>query len=216
MNAALEALLLDFDGLLYDTETAAYASWQAVYARFGQDLALDFYVRERIGRPPNVGLDLGEELARRTDGAIGRDAAWAARNELRPGLLPHHLIDGAQELLVRARERGLKIAVVTSNHRDNVAGHLARAGCTFAFDAIVSADGDPSRGKPAPTLYLEALERLAVPAARALALEDSPAGVAAAKAAGLTCYAVPNDITRGQPGLGTADRILGSLREMTT
>jgi beta-phosphoglucomutase-like phosphatase (HAD superfamily) len=103
---------------------------------------------------------------------------------------------------------------VTSNFTENVVGHLARAGCTFAFDAIITADGDPGRGKPSPTLYLEALAELQLTADQAVAFEDSPTGIAAAKAAGLFCIAVPNDITRGAPGVQAADRVLASLKEV--
>ena len=70
------------------------------------------------------------------------------------------------------------------------------------------------RGKPAPTLYLEALARLGLDAGEAIALEDSPNGVAAARGAGLYCIAVPSEITRGAPGLEAADRTIGSLAEV--
>jgi hypothetical protein len=63
-------------------------------------------------------------------------------------------------------------------------------------------------------VYLEALARLGLRADEAIALEDSPNGVAAARAAGLYCLAVPNEITRGAPGLEAADRTIGSLTEL--
>ena len=110
--------------------------------------------------------------------------------------------DAVARLRSDARAAGLQTAIVTSNSLANVQRHLARAGSTHRFDAIVCADGDPLRGKPAPTLYLEALERLGRDAGQAIALEDSPNGVAAARDAGLYCIAVPSQITRGAPGLG--------------
>jgi beta-phosphoglucomutase-like phosphatase (HAD superfamily) len=85
------------------------------------------------------------------------------------------------------------------------------------FDEIVTADRDPERSKPRPTLYLEALDRLGVTANEAIAFEDSPNGVKAAKAAGIFTVAVPNGVTVTL-GLGEADLLLESpglsLREL--
>ena len=211
----IRALLLDFDGLLYDTESSAYGVWEQLYAEHGAHLSLARWVGEVIGRPPGVsGLDPLAELARITGERFDRDAVRAQRDARRQAMLPHHLLPGADELLAGARARGLETAIVTSNSLANVHEHLARAGCTHPFDVIVCADGDPARGKPAPTLYLEALERLGLHADEAVVLEDSPNGVAAAKAAGLYCIAVPSEITRGAPGLEAADRTIGSLSEL--
>ena len=74
--------------------------------------------------------------------------------------------------------------------------HIARLAPDVAWDAIVTADHDPQRAKPRPDLYLEALELIGVDAADAVAFEDSPNGIRAAKAAGIFCVAVPNDVTR--------------------
>lgn len=168
----IEALLLDFDGLLYDTEGAEYHAWNDVYARYGLELELSLWVREAIGRPPAA---------------------------------------GAPELLDASRARGLRTAIVTSNDSANVRRHLARAQCTFRFDALISAEGGRERGKPNPGLYLEALATFGLDPEQAVALEDSPNGIAAAKEAGLACIAVPNAVTRGAAGLEAADRLLDSL-----
>src|SRR5262249_42267916 len=78
-----------------------------------------------------------------------------------------------------------------------------------------TADRDPARAKPAPVLYLEALELLGVTADEAVAFEDSPNGVLAAKAARVFCVAVPNEVTRGL-GLAEAgaDLVLDSLADL--
>src|SRR5581483_4526851 len=83
------------------------------------------------------------------------------------------------------------------------------------WDAICTADRDPARAKPAPVLYLEALEQLDVTADQAVAFEDSPNGVLAAKAAGIFCVAVPNEVTRdlGLDDAG-ADIVLESLADL--
>jgi HAD superfamily hydrolase (TIGR01509 family) len=211
----IDALLLDFDGLLYDTEGAEYQAWNDLYARYGLQLDLGVWVREAIGRPPGVGefdpvARLQELVGEELDVAALRTAGEASKAER----LPHRLMPGAPELLDAARERGLRAAVVTSNASAHVRRHLARAGCTFRFDALISAEGDRRRGKPHPALYLEALAALDLGPAQAVALEDSPNGIAAAKAAGLACIAVPNAVTRGAAGLEAADVQLESLVEV--
>jgi HAD superfamily hydrolase (TIGR01509 family) len=211
----IEALLLDFDGLLYDTESAVYGAWNELYRRYGHELDLDLWVRESIGRPPGASdfdpvVRLGQLVGRQLD----PEAARIASEESKRRLLPHRLMPGALELLHAARARGLRSAIVTSNHSANVRRHLARAGCTFRFDALVSAEGDRDRGKPSPALYLEALAILDLDPGRAIALEDSPNGIAAAKAAGLVCIAVPNAVTRGAAGLEAADLMIDSLADV--
>jgi beta-phosphoglucomutase-like phosphatase (HAD superfamily) len=102
---------------------------------------------------------------------------------------------------------------VSSSSRPWVDRHLARLERIGDFDEIVTADGDASRAKPAPTLYLEALSRLGLQAHEAIALEDSPNGVRAAKAAGLYAVAVPNAVT-GALDLGEADLVTPSLADL--
>jgi beta-phosphoglucomutase-like phosphatase (HAD superfamily) len=93
--------------------------------------------------------------------------------------------------------------------------HLERLEEAVGWDAICTADRDPARAKPSPTLYLEALDALGVSAGEAIAFEDSPNGVLAAKAAGIFCVAVPNEVTRdlGLEDAG-ADLVLDSLAEL--
>lgn len=210
----IAALLFDFDGLLYDSETSAYETWRELYAEHGVDFPQELWSRQVMGRPPGTsGFDPLEHLSQLTGERFDRARVLAERTARRNEMLPHALIDGADELLAAARERGLRTAIVTSNGATQIAEHLARAGATHEFDAIVTADGDPERGKPSPTLYLEALARLVVDADDAIAFEDSPNGVASAKAAGLYCVVVPNALTAGAPGLERADLALGSLAD---
>ena len=74
---------------------------------------------------------------------------------------------------------------------------------------------DEPHGKPAPDVYLAAARRLGLSPARCLALEDSPAGVLAAKSAGMTCLAVPDPLLGGDPRYRRADLVLPSLTELT-
>jgi beta-phosphoglucomutase-like phosphatase (HAD superfamily) len=102
---------------------------------------------------------------------------------------------------------------VSSSSQDWVHRHLGRLERAEHFDLIVTADGDADRAKPAPTLYLEALDRLGLHAEEAVAFEDSPNGIAAAKAAGIFTVAVPNGVTAAL-GLDAADVLVPSLAEL--
>jgi beta-phosphoglucomutase-like phosphatase (HAD superfamily) len=93
-----------------------------------------------------------------------------------------------------------------------VKGHLERLGIAELFDCLRARD-DVEHVKPEPDLYLASLDCLGVAAAEAVAIEDSPNGVIAAKRAGLRCVAVPNRITAGLD-LSQADLRLTSLAEM--
>jgi beta-phosphoglucomutase-like phosphatase (HAD superfamily) len=91
--------------------------------------------------------------------------------------------------------------------------HLARLERAVGWDAIVTADRDEERAKPRPTLYLEALDLLAVAADEAVAFEDSPNGVRAAKAAEIFVVGVPNLVTQDF-GLEEADLVVASLAHL--
>jgi HAD superfamily hydrolase (TIGR01509 family) len=206
----VRGLLFDFDGLLVDTERAVLAAWQEVYRRHGQELPLERWatiVGTVGGFDPLEHLD---ELAGPIDRETvrvelnDRELELADLEELRPGVL---------EYLDRAHELGLATAVVSSSTRRWIDRHLGRLERAEHFDAIVTADRDVERAKPRPTLYLEALELLGLCPEEAIAFEDSPNGVGAAKAAGLFCVAVPNGVTASL-GLDAADLVVGSLAEL--
>ena len=206
----IRALLFDFDGLIVDTETPSYASWQEVYREHGQELPLERWAAI-IG---TIGafepLDYLEEL----HGPIDREAVKTRRQEHELELLEiEELRPGILDYLEEAKRRGLGTAIVSSSSRRWVDRHVVRLERTQDFDEIVTADRDPERAKPRPTLYLEALERLGVRPTEAIAFEDSPNGVKAAKAAGIFTVAVPNSVTVSL-GLDDADLVLDSLAEV--
>jgi HAD superfamily hydrolase (TIGR01509 family) len=207
---AIRALLFDFDGLIVDTETPSFASWQEVYREHGEKLPLERWaaiVGTIGGFEP---LDYLEEL----HGPVDREAVQARRDEHEISLLEiEELRPGVLDYLEEAQRVGLKTAIVSSSTQQWVNRHLARLEQAEHFDEIVTADLDQARAKPRPTLYLEALKRLGVSADEAIAFEDSPNGVTAAKAAGIFTVAVPNGVTASL-GLEEADLRLESLAEL--
>ncbi len=207
----IRALLFDFDGLLVDTESPAYEAWAGVYREHGHELPLDRWsaaVGTIDGFSPFDDLEglLGQPLDRGAVDARRRAAEFAQtdRAELRAGIADY---------LEEAARLGLARAIVSSSGDDWIQRHLERLGLLEGWGCIVVANGDANRAKPRPTLYLEALEHLRVGAAEAIAFEDSPNGIAAAKAAGIYCVAVPNPITNSLD-LARADRVVASLGEL--
>jgi HAD superfamily hydrolase (TIGR01509 family) len=210
----IRAFLFDFDGLILDTELASRAGWEWLYREHGHELPQELWatlvgtthapwdpmthLEELVGRPLER-----EELNERR---YAHEIAMIEAEKLRPGI---------SEYFAHARAHGLRRAIVSSSSRRWVDMHLERLEETVGWDAICTADRDPARAKPAPTLYLEALGLLGVEADEAVAFEDSPNGVLAAKAAGIFTVAVPNEVTR-ELGLeeAGADLVLDSLADL--
>jgi HAD superfamily hydrolase (TIGR01509 family) len=207
----IRALVFDFDGLILDTEEPVYRSWLEVYEAHGEELPFERWVQivgsttsgfhpqhhleERLGRP------LPQEVL---DRRIGRRTEMILANGLLPGVV---------RLLDAARARGLKIGLASSSTSDWVRGHLERLGILDRFDCLRCRD-DVAHAKPEPDLYLAVLDCLEVPASEAIAIEDSPHGITAARQAGMRCVAIPNSIT-AQLDLTNADLLLGSLAEVS-
>ena len=207
----IRALLFDFDGLLVDTESPSYEAWADVYRQYGHELTIERWsaaIGTLDGFDPFGDLEglLGRSLDRESVNARRREVEFAASDleELR---------DGVAEYLEEAKRLGLARAIVSSSGQEWIRRHLERLDLLEGWSCIVAADGDAARAKPRPTLYLEALERLDVTADEAIAFEDSPNGITAAKAAGLYCIAVPNPITAALD-VTHADLVLGSLEEV--
>lgn len=206
----IEALIFDFDGLIVDTEGPVYQAWREVYEQHGQELRLELW-QTVIGRGSNW-FDPLQELERRLGRSLDRDRLSAARRVREMELvvaLP--VLPGVQEWRAGAAGLGLQLGVASSSSRAWVTGHLDRLGLGDGWGAIRCRD-DVARAKPDPDLYLAVTEALGVPPGAALAIEDSPNGIAAAKAAGLFCVAVPNPLTAALD-FSAADIQLSSLAD---
>jgi HAD superfamily hydrolase (TIGR01509 family) len=123
------------------------------------------------------------------------------------------LREGVAEYLAAADDHGIPVAIVSSASERWIRPHLERLGVDHVWACLVAANGDRTRAKPAPTLYLEALELLGIQAPDAVAFEDSLNGVRAAKAAGIFTVAVPNPVTAGL-ALDEADVVVESLARL--
>lgn len=189
-GAAPEAVVFDNDGLLLDTESVWTRAERALFERRGLEFT-PAHKRELVGTSAAVAAGV---LERRL-GEPGRGAALIEElNELVIAELEHGVeaMVGARDVLQGLRERGTPIAIVSNSPLAFVRRSLEIVGFHDHFDAVVSAH-ELDAPKPAPDPYLEACRRLGVePGPSVVALEDSPTGVAAARAAGLTVIGVPS------------------------
>jgi HAD superfamily hydrolase (TIGR01509 family) len=208
----VRAFLFDFDGLIVDTELPSRAGWEWLYRQHGHELPRERWATlvGTIGADFDPMAHLEELVGAPLDRAALNDRRYAHEVSL---IEAERLRPGIAEYLAAAKRHRLKRAIVSSSSRAWVDSHLARLEEAVGWDAIVTADHDPARAKPRPDLYLEALELLGVAADEAVAFEDSPNGVRAARAAGVFCVAVPNEVTRDLD-LGGADVLVASLAEL--
>ena len=198
------------DGLLLDTETLWHASEVELFRRHGVDFTHDDqmavigtsrtvtsrYFAQRLGWPLERGNELVDEMVELMHGRVRGEV------NARPGAV--ELLDGLRQM------DDVRLGLASNSPRFLVDEALRSAGFTDIFETIVTAD-DVEHAKPAPDIYLLACSRLGVLPSEALALEDSASGVTAAKAAGLTCIAVPMFT---QTDVSAADRVIGSLEAL--
>lgn len=203
----IEAILWDLDGVLVDTAQHHYQAWRQLLGELGQSLSEgefrrtfglrnDLILRDVLGEVPD------EELRRLSD---HKEALFRQRAAGRVRPLP-----GALDLVRRAREAGLRMALVTSTPKANIDLVLREAGLTGAFDTIVAAE-DVSKGKPDPEGFLLAARRVGVAPERCLVIEDAPGGIEAARRAGMRSLAVTT--THARRELAAADTVVTSLSE---
>ncbi len=210
--AEIRGVIVDLDGLLIDSELW---SWQAHNAALRQS-----------SLPP---LSLGE--VRRLVGLAGEEE-WVVLREMRDVPIPHQQYDvahreayialrdrslapmpGVRELLAAIRRAELRLGLASNSPLPSITAALMGMGIRTHFMAVCSGN-ETEHGKPAPDVYQLALTRLGLQPHDAIAIEDSLVGVTAAKAAGLVCLAVPNEITIVQD-LSSADRVFANLHEAT-
>jgi HAD superfamily hydrolase (TIGR01509 family) len=183
------AAVFDNDGLLLDTEEAWTRAEVRLFAAHGSAFTMD-HKRDLIGSSHTVAATkLEAMLGLPGQGVALRDELVELVHEEAAAepVLPR---PGAVDLLDALAEAGVPLGLASNSLRPFVELVLASAGVADRFDVVVTGD-EVTHPKPAPDLYLAACRALGVVPSAAVALEDSPTGVAAARAAGMRVIGVP-------------------------
>jgi HAD superfamily hydrolase (TIGR01509 family) len=176
-----KALLFDLDGTLADTDSVHLLAWAKVLEPHGYDVTRDFYQDKISGRSdPQIVSELLPNLSSEERRSVveARDADFRKRIE---SLEP---LSGLLNLIIKGREKGMKVSLVTNASRENVLAVLRVLGLNGAFDPVILAD-EVGPGKPDPAPYRAALETLGISTDEAVAFEDSPTGIASSVDAGI-------------------------------
>jgi mannitol-1-/sugar-/sorbitol-6-/2-deoxyglucose-6-phosphatase len=208
----IRAVIFDVDGVLIDSEPFWRESEIEIFGRYG--------------------LRLTEQECMLTTGMRIQEVTrfWYDRKPWKGGTTEKLAADILRGVIERIRMRGvampglfdalrlfqarrLRLALASASALTLIDAVIDRLQIRPHFEAICSAENE-LRGKPHPDVYLTAARKLGLAPGRCLAIEDSIAGVASAKAAGMTCIAVPLPELRGDPRYGPADCILDSLAQI--
>jgi HAD superfamily hydrolase (TIGR01509 family) len=197
------ALLFDFNGTISDDEGVQCEIFRELFAEQGRPLSEQEYFDVLAGRSDPEIVEHWLGTGHPAVAEVLEHRAQLFRKRAGDGsTVPPHV----RESVLRAAGRS-RLAVVSGAVRSEI-DMVLRAADLDVFEVIVSAE-DVTRGKPDPEGYLLALRRLRLQAADAVAIEDAPPGIAAAKAAGLSCVAVLGTVPRER--LGQADEIVPRL-----
>ncbi len=205
------AVIFDWDGVLVDSSRQHEASWELLAAEGGRALPAGHFKRGFGMKNEAIIADL-----------LGwtRDPREMERLSLRKEELFRELVarqgicvlPGAREFVARLRAQGVPRAIASSTHRLNITTCLRLLHLESDFDALVAAE-DVDRGKPDPQVFLRAAEALHTPPECCVVFEDAPAGLAAAKRAGMHAVGVAGTHPAGE--LAAADRVVPNLQSVT-
>ena len=191
--AGINGIIFDFDGLIVDTESIVFNGWQNIFQEFGTVLQVEEWAvclgTSENGFDPAVLLE--QKCGQKLDlGLINKDFELRTTSKI----LASRPRPGIENLLQEARQAGFKIGLASSSSRTYIDFHLERLGLSSLFDCLVTSN-DVVTVKPDPSIYRQAIQKLGLEPSRTIALEDSPNGILAAKAAGIFCFAVPNSVS---------------------
>ena len=207
------AVILDFDGVILDSETPEFESHRRVFEQCGATLTDEEWCVQIGTWSEGLGDRWHAALCERSSQPLDRQTFERERRRIFEEIVPREPMRGIRELLQELAGARVPCAIASSGPARWVLPAIAGLGLTPLFGAIVTGN-DVTRRKPAPDAYLEASQRLGVDPSRSIAIEDSAAGVAAARAAGLKTVAIPHWLTKTHD-LSAADLLAAHAGELT-
>ena len=206
----IKAVIFDMDGLMFDTERLAVPTWQRISRELGYEMPAEFVINMFGRNVSAISADIKKTFGEEFDTELG----WKLRKQYVTEWIDKHgvpLKPGLKELLKYIRQKGLKTAIATSTDLHLVEHYLNLSGLTDYYDGIVTGQM-VAQGKPAPDIYLKALDELNLKKDEAVVVEDATSGIESALAAGLRVVA--RDASRYHADQHKADMILSDLNEL--
>jgi HAD superfamily hydrolase (TIGR01509 family) len=208
---AVEAVVFDLDGVLVDSEQV----WDEVREALAHERGGRWHER---AQQEMMGMS-SPEWSRYMHESVGlRESPEEINRLVVERMLERYAkgppwLPGALEAVARTAS-AYTLGLASSSNRELIDRVLEAGGIAGLFRATVSSE-EVAHGKPAPDVYLAAARRLGVEPRACVAVEDSHNGIRSAKAAGMTCVAIPNPHFPPGDALAEADLVLGSLNELT-
>lgn len=181
-SSRIRAVIFDMDGVLANSEPLHMKTFQQIVRPYGAKISKDYYMANYIGTGSR---HIIEDVFSKNHISANVDSLVQERMMLFQRLVEQgqlHPMPGALELVKLAKKQGMKTIVASGGHRTNVKAQLSSLGLE-GMPAI--ALEDVTRRKPHPEAFLAAAEAVGVPPAQCLVIEDSKAGVLAARRAGM-------------------------------
>lgn len=201
LNQIIKAVLWDLDGTLIDTAPIHWQAWSETLKKENFTLDREVFLSSFGMRNDTiVPMWLGPQVTP-ADVARISDAKEIRFRELL-SILPLQLMPGVEDWLAHLQQQGWRQAVATMAPRPNLEKMIKQAGIEKYMDAYATAE-DVLHGKPEPDIFLTAAARLNVPPSHCIVVEDAPAGVEAARRAGMRSIGVGPTVPPGSADLQT-------------
>ena len=208
----IKAVIFDVDGTLLDTERIYMKAWKEAAAEAG-------YVMPDVVLQKTRAVNT-KDAARIFEEEIGNGFSYQAVRPIRVRIAEEIikrespiLKPGVLELLAFLEGKGIRLSVASSTNQQGTREHLAESRILDRFEVVVGGDM-VTNGKPHPDIFLKAAEALGAAPEECIVVEDSPAGIRAARAAGMKAVLVPDQAAITQEIIDMADVVLNSLLEM--
>jgi HAD superfamily hydrolase (TIGR01509 family) len=189
-SGQIQAVIFDLDGVLVDSEWAAFLVWRELAESYGGTLGDDAYsvmvgmtaeeTAEYVMRRANIHFNVSETVA-----WAWKEVTARLKTQVEP-------LPGALELVGKLTGQGYPLAIASNSPLAYIDTALGGLGLTDHFPVRIGSDM-VKQGKPAPDVYLKAAEKLGTAPQHCLAIEDSRVGVQAAHTAGMRVLAVPGE-----------------------
>jgi HAD superfamily hydrolase (TIGR01509 family) len=205
----IEAVILDMDGIVVDSEPLQLESFNEVLSQYGITLTEDDFVQLVGKTQPEIFTVIKNKFG--ISEAIGSLMVRKKESYLRLAKIKMKAMPGLYELVDLVKSLGIKTGIASSSPLEDIKTVLHYIHLEGEFDAILSAVNLP-HGKPHPDVFLLTAKELGVEPSQCVVLEDSTMGVEAAKRASMVCIAMPNSFTKHQD-FSAADFVVGNLFE---